>query len=476
MTERIPRIALIAAVVVCPLVLTYLAYSRPDYFTDKFYLGGLLGLEFLAVAVWMYRRVFFPLIIVAFLFAGLNLPVGSFWTAGRWVFLCVGGLVGSVIMLRERRHHLGLFHVLAAFAVLGTLVSAAVSRYPGVTLLKALSILLLFLYGSTGARLAVTDRENRFYNGLLIGCEIYVGLVAAFYVVGIQAMGNPNSLGAVMGVVAAPILLWGTLVSEKSFDRRRRMAVYAIALYLTYASHARAGIVAAIISSGFLCLTLRKYAFLAKGLTVVAILVSVSALVQPENFSNMVSELMSSVVYKGVNQGNLLASRESPWQTAVDDINKHPWFGTGLGTIDNSDASDVRVGMFASSTAVTRENGSSYLAILSGVGILGVIPFSLLLLLLLVKIGRTMAWMLRTRSANHPAVPIAAILAAGLFHAGFEDWLFAPGYYLCVMFWSLAFIFVDVAPAPRGVRLPGVSGRSSAAPPVLRQVDGVLVR
>ena len=28
-------------------------------------------------------------------------------------------------------------------------------------------------------------------------------------------MGNPNSLGAVMGVVGAPILLWGILVSEE---------------------------------------------------------------------------------------------------------------------------------------------------------------------------------------------------------------------------------------------------------------------
>jgi len=30
-------------------------------------------------------------------------------------------------------------------------------------------------------------------------------------------------------------------------------------------------------------------------------------------------------------------------------------------------------------------------------------------------------------------------------HAGFEDWLFAPGYYLCLFFWSMAFVFVDQA-------------------------------
>jgi hypothetical protein len=38
------------------------------------------------------------------------------------------------------------------------------------------------------------------------------------------------------------------------------------------------------------------------------------------------------------------------------------------------------------------------------------------------------------------------VMIAGLIHAGFEDWLFAVGYYLCVFFWSLAFVLIDVLP------------------------------
>ncbi len=38
------------------------------------------------------------------------------------------------------------------------------------------------------------------------------------------------------------------------------------------------------------------------------------------------------------------------------------------------------------------------------------------------------------------------MMAAGLVHAAFEDWLFATGYYLCVFFWALAFVLVDVLP------------------------------
>jgi hypothetical protein len=85
---------------------------------------------------------------------------------------------------------------------------------------------------------------------------------------------------------------------------------------------------------------------------------------------------------------------------------------------------------------------------------LGVIPFFLLLLALLWKAVSTTLWMLNTGNPSHPAIPLAMVIIAGLIHAFFEDWLFAPGYYLCVFFWSLAFVLVDVAPwAP----LPSVS-------------------
>ena len=39
------------------------------------------------------------------------------------------------------------------------------------------------------------------------------------------------------------------------------------------------------------------------------------------------------------------------------------------------------------------------------------------------------------------------VLLAGLVHAGFEDWLFAVGYYVSVYFWIFAFILADLLPA-----------------------------
>jgi len=458
-TERIPKGVLIAGAILVPLVLAFFAYSQPGYFSSQPYLEGLLLIELLIAAVWMYRQVFFPVTLIAFLFAGSSLPVGGGWTVARWIVLGVGALVGCVMILKDHRYHFGLFHVIAAFAILAAMVSSAVSRYQSFALLKALSLLLLFLYGGTGARLALAGREGRFFAGLLTGCEIFVGAMTACYLVGLEVMGNANSLGAVMGVVCAPVLLWGALVSDNPSVHRRRIAVYVICMGLVFFSRSRAGIVAALVACGLLCLASRKYKLFTVGLGAVTILIATTAIAKPEVFSNTVSSVTSMVVYKGKDPAlGLFASRQTPWQAAVESINNHFWFGTGFGTTDNGQDVGERLNQFSTNPGVTAENGSSYLAILTWVGMMGVVPFLFLVLALVAMVSRTLRWMFRTASLSHPAIPLAMVMVAGLIHAGFEDWLFAPGYYLCVFFWSMAFAFADVAPSAALSRLATVWG------------------
>jgi len=440
------------AVTAIPLLLfvSWLAYSRPGYFTSETYIAGLIGLELLALALWRFRQVFFALLMYVFLSAGSDLPGVSFSTKGRWILLGMGALAGVLIMLKERQLRLGFFHLIALSCVMAGLVSAAASRYPDLAMLKALSLFLLFLYAASGARIAVEGREGRFLNGLLIGCEILVAGTAAFYAAGIEVMGNPNSLGALMGVVGIPVLLWGILTSKEAakdtFTRNRRVVLFFLCLYLVYYSHARAGMLAAATSSALLCIGLREYKMLAKGCAVVLIMITAAVILQPQAVSRSFSMFTSDVVYKGHEQG-VLISRVSPWNEAMDTIRSHPWFGTGFGTTDNAHDSTISIGNFASNFAVTAEYGSSYLAIVAWVGIVGTLPFLLLLLLLAAPIVRTFRWMRTTGSALHPAVPLVLVVVAGLVHAGLEDWLFAVGYYLCVFFWSMAFVLVDIAPA-----------------------------
>jgi O-Antigen ligase len=451
MTDRITKVVLIGAVALSLPLVAALAYSRPGYFANPTYLGGLVMCEVIFASLWFYRQIYFPLVIIAFLLAGMTLPLVGMWTAARWFFLCTGALVGSFMALKDGRCRFGFFHALAGFAVLAAFVSAVVSRYPQLALLKAVSLLLLFLYAATGVRLAVIGRENRFFAGLLAGCEFFVAAIAALYFLGTEAMGNPNSLGAVMGVVAVPILLWGTLLEESVFIHHRRQLLFVISAYLTFHSESRSGQAAALVSCALLCIALRRYKLLGQGILVILVVVTASALVNPVGFGKTAQSLSDRVLYKGKDPTlGVFHSRESPWQGAVDSIQKHFWLGSGFGTTDNGlDATQDldQYGGFATSEKATLENGSSYLAIVTWVGFLGVVPFLFLIVTLLVYIIRTVAWMWKTGNPNHPAVPLAVVLAAGLTNAIFEDWLFAVGYYLCVMFWGLAFILVDFVPS-----------------------------
>jgi len=276
-----------------------------------------------------------------------------------------------------RRQRFGLLDAVAAFAVLAALMSVAVSRGPGIAMLKALSVLLLFLYASAGVRLAVEGREAHFLKGLLMGCEVFVTAIAVLYLLlRLQPMGNLNSLGAVMAMVVQ-VLLWGTLVAPGPFTRRRQTLLYAICMFLTLCSHARAGMVAAAFSCGLLYVELRKYRLMMQGLGIVLIVVATGAIVRPEASSNLISTVTSGIVYKGKEQeGGLFASRQSPWQEGFDVIRNHKWFGTGFGTADNGKDAREQLGDFSFQRGFTIGFGSSYLADTTWVGLLGSCPSS----------------------------------------------------------------------------------------------------
>jgi O-antigen ligase len=431
-------------IVLACLFTAYAAVFWPAYLSSSNGLATLLFLQVLLATIWNYRARFLPLMLVVFLWAGTAVPLNSVWTSGRWLVLAAGALAGLVVYARDQRHYFAAFHLVAFFCVVAALVSAAVSTYPSLAFLKAMSLLLLFLYGSSGARLAVVGREGRFFSGLLLGCELLVYISAiAYFILGLEIFGNPNSLGAVMGVAAAPILLWGILVGERTSTRWRRTLAFGFALLLLFSSYARAGIAAAVVSCILLCVALRQYGLLLRGLGVAVLIAAFVAAMVP--LHQQPSESFTSIfLYKGHREDGILASRRSIWDDTISAIQEHPWLGSGFGTSPTSSEVVRQSGSFESLREATREHGNSYLAITEWVGFVGDIPFFALVILIAVNVGRVLAQMRRTGNVFSHAVPLAGVLVAGLVHAGFEDWLFAPGYYLCVFFWTVAFIMVDV--------------------------------
>jgi O-antigen ligase len=427
----------------CCTFAAYLAMYRPGYFNNYEYLGGLIFLQVVVAAVWNFRQRFFPLLLLVFLLAGIFTPLASAATVGRWFLLAVGAIVGFVVYMTDRWHRFGSFHLFAGLCVVAAFISAVVSAHPVLAALKALSILLLFLYGAAGARLAITGREAQFLRGLLASSEILIYVNVLLHFVFHQSLfNNPNSLGALTGVVLTPLLAWGVVTSQDTMTRRRRSFAFILSVLLLFFSLARAAIAGALLSCVLLCVVLRQYRLLAKGLAVsLAAAAVIAAVALPEAGDD--SSLSDIYLYKGKREAGILGSRQSPWQQTVSVIQEHPWFGSGFGTSKTAVDEVVETRGFSSNSKFTREHGSSYLAILEWQGFLGVSPFLALVLVVALNAGEILVFVRRTRNVSFPALPLALVIIAGLVHAAFEDWMFAVGYYLCVLFWSFAFVLND---------------------------------
>jgi len=434
------------------LLLLGILLLRPGYFATSSGLAVLIGAEVLLAAIANYRKAFFSLVVICFLLAGMVFPAQVAFLQGRWVVLAAGAVAGLATFLKTRPHNFGTFHLVALFCVLSGFVSALVSEFPNESLLKAVSLFLLFLYVAAGARTAIPALPERFFLKLITGVEILIWFSVICYLpLRLEVFGNPNSLGAIMGVAVVPVLLWGLLTAQARARRLRLGMELAMAILLLLSSFARAAIGAAAISCLIVCLASRQYRLLLKGIGIAAVLAICVLLFVPQHTSTPSwdgSSSMSNVfLYKGKPDQGVFGSRRTVWQQTWEVIREKPWFGSGFGTSSiTEDMTKLQYAKHHIDSWVGREHGNSYLAIAEWTGLLGVIPFYALVALAVVNVRSAFSWVRRTQDVFSPALMAAAIVTAGLIDAMFEDWLFAVGYYLCVFFWAMAFILVDVLP------------------------------
>jgi len=444
----------------------YFVYSHLEYFGNVSFLGGILLLEVIIACLWKYDQRFFVLLMIAFVWAGMNVPLQGAWTGGRWVVLSVGAVVGYIVWTKTPRRSFGSLHLIAFFCVCAAFVSATVSSFIQLASSKALSLFLLFTYCASGARLAVLGREDRFFRGLLWGGEIAVYFTAICYFgLGQSIWGNPNSLGAATSIGLFPILLWGWLTSDGPAVRLRRLSALLLCTYLVLFSGARAGMASVVSVTFIFCVCLHQYKLLVKVAALVLVLIAVTGMLAPAKLNKSLGDLKDEVLYKGHKEVGIMGSRRTPWEKSIATIKDHPLFGTGYGTSPTGEDPGFGAGRFSSSAETVGEHGSSYMTIAQWVGLLGLLPFIALLAVTVSNVLKVCGWMNRTADPSHYSIPLAMVLLSGLVHAGFEDWLFAVGSYLCVYFWVFAFLLADLVPSAVVVPVAGVVSRTSRPSP-----------
>jgi O-antigen ligase len=455
------RFVLIPLGVIGLLVLLRELEWRPGYFANSTYLAAILTLEVVVACLWRFEKVFFPVTMGIFLLAGSALPFSGESLTLRWPFLAVGAVAGFSLWMRANREkHFGLFHLIALFCVFSALASASASDAPKTALLKVASLFLLFLYASTGGRVALAGRERSFFRGLVLACEIMVFITTVAYFAGYNIFGNPNNLGAFIGVIAAPVLVWAALVAEDRAERQRRYTALALCGILLYVTVCRAAIVADAAVVIALAIALRRPGLLVKAAFAGALFLEIMAVANPSHMGELMDSMEGRFIFKidaHRSKAGVFGSREAPWDDTIAAVKQHPYFGTGFGTSDVGPV-EVQGSSIYTMEGTNREHGSSYLAMAEYMGLLGILPFLFLMVLLTRAAARAYAWVRRTRSASHYAVPLAMIVMAGLIHAGFEDWLFAAGSYLCLFFWVSGFLLLDLV---SGIADPRASASAS---------------
>ncbi|HKS76515.1 MAG TPA: O-antigen ligase family protein [Terriglobales bacterium] len=441
------KLLLIAGVILSGLLLLWYARARPGLFSNTKYLGGILLLELIGVALWNYSRVFFPFLMAVFAWVAMDVPLSqSAGNPSRWVVLFFGAAAGCLLWMKKRRdQRLTLFHLMALFCVISALVSAVVSDSPDISLLKVLSLFMLFLYCTFGARFAIAGREGAFIGGLVLVCEMVVYASALSYLVlGKEVYGNRNALGAVIGVATFPVLAWAALATDNVGTKRRLTVCLLLSGFLLYFSSSRASLAGALVSGVILCLVTAQQRALYRGAFLSALFLTFAAAVNPNGFADFLSAQTTAIVYKqGTSDKGVFASREGPWKDTVESIKKHPWFGSGFGTSDLGETDDIETAHTHSLAGSNREHGNSYLAMAEYMGLVGILPFLGLILLTLRNVFKVCSWMRREHTLRSYVVPLTMLIIAGLVHAFFEDWLFAVGNYLCLYFWFCAFAVTD---------------------------------
>jgi hypothetical protein len=76
-------------------VLALLLIERPDYLSTPKMLGGLIAAQLILAAVCRFKQAFFLALMIAFVWAGTDLPDKSVWLQGRWFVLIRGSAVDS---------------------------------------------------------------------------------------------------------------------------------------------------------------------------------------------------------------------------------------------------------------------------------------------------------------------------------------------------------------------------------------------
>ena len=276
---------------------------------------------------------------------------------------------------------------------------------------------------------------------------IIVGIVSfGCYLLGVNYMNiqSENDLGMYLAgafggitqhsMILGPLSAFGAiyLISQLLTERFEQPISYLMwgAFFLcvisTLISASRGALICAVM--GILIILFFKYKgnmgkFVRRTLLIVIMLIACYPLYS--NFASGVIQKQKA----NEESGSTFSSRDEKWTNRTAEFESSPILGIGFASI-SLDTTEASAGMTQMQGVV--EPGSTWLAILSMTGIVGAIPFYILVFGTLWKLYQT------TRESNMMQYALLfALLSSNILHQFAEGYALAGGSYLCYYFWLL---------------------------------------
>lgn len=243
-------------------------------------------------------------------------------------------------------------------------------------------------------------------------------------------VGNVTNVGIFSGLYTHSMLLgpfsaFTALLFLYSFLASRKkiyIAMFFMSAATVVLSASRAATLSLVVPIIFSLLFMKSIGDSKKKLIGLLVTVSIVAIPIADKFSTGVMQKQQG----NIESGGTLNSRESKWNARIEEFCNHPVFGIGFCTVDKKRSEDYGLGGGV-------ETGSTHLSILSMTGLVGFIPYFVLLFAAFKSIKNEYALDAKFRYC---------FFLIMITHATFEGYALYAGGFMCFLFWlSIALCF-----------------------------------
>jgi O-antigen ligase len=380
-----------------------------------------------------------PLVLISVAATGITFMRPDFWLWARWLLLA--GLAGQVLMAGR-----GLGTVNGPVAMVGILyvfwcgTTTVWSDVPELSFSKAAALALTAFATLWGGYQWVMRQPTQPSLGLFGPYVVLAGVAALgtssqiFRAENIELYAggtvNPNFLGLLMAT-STPFLMW-QIYRRWNIISQRALLGFAMVLFTAalYATVSRSSyVIFASVVTGFLFAHRIRRPTLA--LLIVAWLALLVSAIAPEAGDTWIRR---NIYKQSDADRGVFFKREIVWHDSYEAAKVGGWFGAGYGVSVGSDEAELDSAV--STVGYGREKGSSHLAIIEEIGLVGLGLYAALMFVLF------RALRAGYKASNGEARIVLGLLIGTLFglqlQSILEAWWLSPGSPEFVLFWVTA--------------------------------------